>query len=334
MPGKSSCTFARRRPRALKKPRHCAATWSERSTNRFPPNEIESVIDNIGLPYSAYNYVYSTSAPIGPEDADIMISLNEKHHPTGQYIHDLRLKLNKKFPGVMFYFPARGYRQPDSEFRPAGADRYSNHGPRRRSESRVCEQSDEAVELGHRNRRPADSAALQPAESCTSTWIAPRPLQAGFTQQDVAGNLLVSLSGSFQTSPSFWLDPKSGVSYLVATQAPQYDFQSLQDLENIPVTGGSSGWPGALAAACEPGNDHPRRGNGDGFPLRRADHDRYFWSDARTRPRRCRQGHRHDREPQSQPVCRAARKCLFAARSTRCAVRSSAWWRAWDLQFS
>jgi len=64
-------------------------------------------------------------------------------------------------------------------------------------------------------------------------------LQAGFTQRDVAGNLLVSLSGSFQTSPSYWLDPKNGVSYFVATQAPQYEFQSLQDLENIPVAGGS-----------------------------------------------------------------------------------------------
>src|SRR6266481_432822 len=78
----------------------------ERSIHELiPANEIEGVIDNIGLPYSAYNYVYSTSAPIGPEDADIMISLNAKHHPTDQYIHDLRMRLTKEFPGVMFYFP-------------------------------------------------------------------------------------------------------------------------------------------------------------------------------------------------------------------------------------
>ena len=78
----------------------------ERSIHELiPANEIEGVIDNIGLPYSAYNYVYSTSAPIGPEDADIMISLNAKHHPTEQYMHDLRLKLTREFPGVMFYFP-------------------------------------------------------------------------------------------------------------------------------------------------------------------------------------------------------------------------------------
>src|SRR5215469_15872121 len=78
----------------------------ERSIHELiPANEIEGVIDNIGLPYSAYNYVYTTSAPIGPEDADIMVSLTEKHHPTARYIHDLRLKLTKEFPGVMFYFP-------------------------------------------------------------------------------------------------------------------------------------------------------------------------------------------------------------------------------------
>jgi multidrug efflux pump subunit AcrB len=82
---------------------------------QIPANEIESIIDNIGLPYSAYNYVYTTSAPIGPEDADIMISLNGNHHPTDQYIHDLRQKLNNSFP-------ACGHRQSDSQFRPPRPD--------------------------------------------------------------------------------------------------------------------------------------------------------------------------------------------------------------------
>src|SRR6202042_641396 len=68
-----------------------------------------------------------------------------------------------------------------------------------------------------------------------------KTIQAGYTQQNVASSLLTSLSGTSQVAPSFWLDPKSGVSYFVVTQAPQYDFQSLQDLENIPVTGGAGG---------------------------------------------------------------------------------------------
>ena len=112
----------------------------------IPANEIEGVIDNIGLPYSAYNYVYSTSAPIGPEDADILISLNAKHHPTDKYMHDLRLKLAREFPGRNVLFSAGGHRQPDSEFRPARADRYSGHGPGRRRQSPLCEQPAGAVE--------------------------------------------------------------------------------------------------------------------------------------------------------------------------------------------
>jgi len=213
----------------------------ERSIHELiPANEIEGVIDNIGLPYSAYNYVYTTSAPIGPEDADIMISLGAKHHPTGQYIHDLRLKLNREFPGVMFYFPPADIVSQILNFGlPApidiqimGNDVEGNH----------AFANDLLKDLGSVNgiadlriQQPFNQPKLHINVDRTKT------LQAGFTQRDVAGNLLVSLSGSFQTSPSFWLDPRSGVSYTVATIAPQYEFQSLQDLQNIPVTGASAG---------------------------------------------------------------------------------------------
>jgi len=205
---------------------------------QIPANEIESVIDNIGLPYSAYNYVYSTSAPIGPEDADIMISLNANHHPTNQYIHDLRQKLTREFPGVMFYFPPADIVSQILNFGlPApidiqimGRDVEANH----QFANDLLKQLDTVTGIADlRIQQPFNQPKLHINVDRTKT------LQAGFTQKDVAGSLLVSLSGSFQTSPSFWLDPKSGVSYLVATQAPQYDFQSLQDLENIPVTGGS-----------------------------------------------------------------------------------------------
>ena len=210
----------------------------ERSIHELiPANEIEGVIDNIGLPYSAYNYVYTTSAPIGPEDADIMVSLAAKHHPTGQYIHDLRLKLAKEFPGVMFYFPPADIVSQILNFGlPApidiqimGRDVDGNH----------AFAEDLLKQLGSVNgiadlriQQPFNQPKLHINVDRTKT------MQAGFTQRDVAGNLLVSLSGSFQTSPSFWLDPKSGVSYTVATIAPQYEFESLQDLQNIPVTGG------------------------------------------------------------------------------------------------
>ena len=78
---------------------------------------------------------------------------------------------------------------------------------------------------------------------------------AGFTQRDIATNLLISLSGSFQTSPTYWLNPKNGVSYSIATQTPQYRLDSLQGLENIPITGSS----GAAPADSGLAGVHPAR---------------------------------------------------------------------------
>src|SRR6202043_129963 len=206
----------------------------------IPANEIESVIDNIGLPYSAYNLTYSTSAPIGPEDADIMISLAQNHRPTDEYIHDLRLTLAKEFPGVLFYFPPADIVSQILNFGlPApidvqimGRDVDGNH----QFANDLMKQLSAINGIADlRIQQPFNQPKLHINVDRTKT------MQAGFTQRDVASNLLVSLSGSFQTPPSFWLDPKSGVSYTVATVAPQYEIQSLQDLQNIPVTGASSG---------------------------------------------------------------------------------------------
>src|SRR5882757_1418523 len=206
--------------------------------NEIPANEIESVIDNIGLPYSAYNLAYSTSAPIGPEDADIMISLAQNHRPTDEYIHDLRLTLAKEFPGVLFYFPPAdivsqilnfGLPAP-IDIQIVGRDVDANH----QFANTLMQQLSSVTGIADlRVQQPFNQPKLRIDVDRT------KALQAGFTQREVAGNLLVSLSGSFQTSPSFWLDPESGVSYIVATQSPQYNFESLQDIEKIPVNGTS-----------------------------------------------------------------------------------------------
>ena len=207
----------------------------------IPADEIESMIDNIGLPYSILNYTYSTSAPIGPEDADIMISLSEKHRPTDEYIHDLRLKLTKAFPGVLFYFPPADIVSQILNFGlPApidvqivGRDVEANH----QFANSLMSQLNSVTGLADlRIQQPFNQPKIHINVDRT------KALQTGATQQDIAGNLLVSLSGSFQTAPSFWLDPKSGISYNVVTQSPQYDFESLQDVQNIPVNG-SSGRP-------------------------------------------------------------------------------------------
>ena len=203
---------------------------------QIPAQEMTSLIDNIGLPYSAYNLTYSTSAPIGPEDADIMISLSQNHRPTDEYIHDLRLKLAKEFPGVLFYFPPADIVSQILNFGlPApidvqiiGRDVDANH----QFANMLMKQLSSVTGIADlRVQQPFNQPKLRIYVDRT------KALQAGFTQREVAGNLLVSLSGSFQTSPSFWLDPASGVSYTVSTQSPQYNFESLQDLENIPVSG-------------------------------------------------------------------------------------------------
>ena len=206
--------------------------------SQIPAQEIASLIDNIGLPYSAYNYTYSTSAPIGPEDADIMISLAEKHRPTDEYIHDLCLNLAKEFPGVLFYFPPAdivsqilnfGLPAP-IDIQIVGRDVDANH----QFANTLMQQLSSVTGIADlRIQQPFNQPKLRIDVDRT------KALQAGFTQREVAGNLLVSLSGSFQTSPSFWLDPESGVSYIVATQSPQYNFESLQDIEKIPVNGTS-----------------------------------------------------------------------------------------------
>jgi multidrug efflux pump subunit AcrB len=204
----------------------------------IPAQEIQTVIDNIGLPNSALNFMYSTSAPIGPEDADIMISLSKKHRPAKQYMHDLRLKLAREFPGVLFYYPPAdivsqilnfGLPAP-IDIKVTGRDMDAN----REFANTLLTQLRSITGIADlRIQQPFNQPKLHINVDRT------KAMQAGLTQRDVAGNLLISLSGSLQTQPSFWLDPKSGVSYNVTTQSPQYNFDSLQDLENIPVNGSS-----------------------------------------------------------------------------------------------
>ncbi len=204
----------------------------------IPQEELSSVIDNIGLPFSGINLSYSNSAPIGPGDADILASLSEKHRPTEKYIHDLRIKLPQEFPGVTFYFlPADMVGQILNFGLPApvdlqvvGRDLEAN----RRFADRMLAQLKQipgAVDL--RIQQPFDQPKLHIVVDRT------KANEIGFTQRDIASSMLISLSGSFQTSPSFWLNPRNGVSYQVATQTPQYEISSLQAIENVPVTGPS-----------------------------------------------------------------------------------------------
>jgi len=215
--------------------------------NQIPPAEFSGVIDNIGLPYSGINLSYSNSAPIGTADADIMVALAAKHRPTAGYVHDLRLMLAKDFPGVSFYFlPADMMTQILNFGLPApidiqviGNDLQAN----RQFANTLLEQVKYVSGTSDlRIQQTFDQPKFHIDVDRTKAQ------EIGFTQREVASNLLITLSGSFQTSPTFWLNPKNSVSYQIATQTPQYRVQSLQDLQNVPVTGTGTAPPSILAS--------------------------------------------------------------------------------------
>jgi multidrug efflux pump subunit AcrB len=211
----------------------------------IPARELVTIIDNVGVPYSGLNLSYSNSAPIGPGDADILVSLAEGHHPTADYVRTLRERLAGDFPGTTFYYlPTDIVSQILNFGLPAPLDIQviGNNLEANRQYARHMVEQVRAIPgtTDLRIHQPFDNPMLMVAVDRT------RASQVGYTQHDVAGNLLVALSGSSQTTPTFWLNPKNGVSYNVAVQAPQYSLTSLQDLRNIPVTGSSSAPPQIL----------------------------------------------------------------------------------------
>jgi multidrug efflux pump subunit AcrB len=207
--------------------------------SQIPQSELVSLIDNIGLPYSSINLSYSNSAPIGPGDADILAELSKDHHPTAKYVHDLRIKLAQDFPGTTFYFlPADIVSQILNFGLPAPID--IQVVGRNLPANRIF-----ADNLLNRLKYVPGTVDLRIQQAFDQPRLhidvdRTKAQQIGFSARDVAQNLLISLSGSFQTTPTFWLDARTGVSYNIAAQTPQYRVDTLQDLENIPVTGPST----------------------------------------------------------------------------------------------
>ena len=215
---------------------------------QIPATEVQSVIDNIGLPYSGINLSYSNSAPVGTSDADILVTLSAKHHPTDDYIHQLRLTLPKEFPGVSFAFlPADMVGQILNFGLPAPIDVQvvgnNLDGNRIYADELLAKMRYVSGATDLRIQQPFDEPYLRLRVERTKAE------QLGFTAHDIAQNLLVSLSGSFQASPTFWVDPRNHVSYQIATQTPQYRADTLQDLENVPITGTEPTSPPSLMAS-------------------------------------------------------------------------------------
>jgi multidrug efflux pump subunit AcrB len=212
----------------------------------IPREKVDNVLDNIGLPYSQINYMHNTSGLIGAGDADILVSLKPGGHFTNGYIRDLRRTLPSEFPGVTFSFlPADIVTQILNFGLPApvdiqidGADIEDN----RQVANRI---------LGQVRRVPGVvDARIQQNFDYPKFHVAvdrTKAAEGGFTPRDIGTSLLVSLSGSFQTTPTFFLNWQNGVSYNLVEQTPQYAIQSLQDFQNIPITSQSAGRPEILA---------------------------------------------------------------------------------------
>ncbi len=212
----------------------------------IPSSEVDNILDNIGLPISSINYIYNRSGLTGAADADILVSLKEKHHKTADYVRILRDELPRKFPGVTFYFlPADIVTQTLNFGLPAPID-IQIDGPDIAGNQRIADRM--LNELSH--VRGIADLRIQQQSDYPKFHIAvdrTKALQAGYTERDVANSTLISLSGSFQVTPMFYLNPKNGVSYNLVTQTPQYDIQSSQDLRNIALSSPSQKQPGILA---------------------------------------------------------------------------------------
>lgn len=206
---------------------------------QIPADEINSIVDNIGLPYSSLNLSYSTSAPVGASDADIQVQLNDDHHPSEGYIERLREVLARQYPGVTFYVVPVDIVTQILNFGLAAPIDIQIVGPNLYGNRALAERMLNEVRYV---RGAADARIQQPFNYPNFTVDVDRTRAAntGLTQQNVTQSLLVALSGSFQTSPNFYLDPRNGVSYNIAIQAPQYRLDNMAELESLPVSSTSA----------------------------------------------------------------------------------------------
>ena len=209
----------------------------------IPKDELITILDNIGLPYSGINLTYSNAGTIGTSDAEILVQLKaDRSKGTAEYINRLRSELPQRFPGVQFYFqPADIVTQILNFGTPAPID-ISILGPVANEQGNYLLAAKLAGELRH-IPGAVDVHVQQAFDAPTLHFDIDRTRAqyVGLQTRDVAQNVLVSLSSSFQTTPSFWLDPKNGVSYNVAVQTPQYRVDSLQALQNTPINSTATG---------------------------------------------------------------------------------------------
>jgi multidrug efflux pump subunit AcrB len=204
----------------------------------IPSEELATVVDNIGMPTSGINMTYNNSGTIGTADGDIQIKLNEDHRPTADYVRALREELPSRFPGVTFSFlPADIISQILNFGAPAPID-LQVRGPELELDNGYAQRL--LRELRHvpgladaRIEQSLDNPGFDVDVDRT------RAEYLGLTERDVTNSLVVNLAGSSQVAPTYWLNPVNGVNYAIVMQTPQYQIDSLNALQGLPITAAS-----------------------------------------------------------------------------------------------
>jgi multidrug efflux pump subunit AcrB len=228
-------------------------TRLEESANQFtdiekairkiiPPEQIETMTDNIGLPISGINLTYNNTGVMGPQDGDIQIKLKEDHPPTANYVKEMREQLPRLFPGTSFAFlPADIVNQILNFGSPAPIDLQVRG-------NNLNANIAYATQLVKRIRQIPGVADVRIQQSTSQPTFnvdvdRTRAQYVGLTERDVVNSLTVNLSGSGQVAPTYYLNPDNGVSYSIVMQTPQYQVDTLSALETLPIT--ATGRPNA-----------------------------------------------------------------------------------------
>jgi multidrug efflux pump subunit AcrB len=206
----------------------------------IPARELGGILDNIGIPGGGIQLTYIDNGLTGTGDADILVSLKPDHRPTDSYVRTLRSRLNRDFPGTTFYFlPADIVNQTINFGLPAPFDIQIVGRDRERNRAVAAS----LVEKIRRVPGAVDVRVQQPADQPEIHLAVDRTMasQIGLSERDVANSVLLSLSGSSQVQPNYWLNPKEGVQYPVSVRVPQYAMDSITALNAMPVSANQPG---------------------------------------------------------------------------------------------
>jgi CzcA family heavy metal efflux pump len=201
----------------------------------IPQDELAAVVDNIGMPVSGINMAYNNTGTTGSHDGDIQIRLSEGHRPTEDHVRALREELPRRFPGTSFAFlPADIVSQILNFGAPAPID-LQVRGPNLAANFAYANKLLRDVRrvpglVDARIQQPRGSPGMNVDVDRT------RAMNVGLTERDVTNSLVVNLAGSSQVAPTYWLNPDNGVSYPIVLQTPQYQIDSLNALQNLPIT--------------------------------------------------------------------------------------------------